>query len=139
MNNQWHLYQQLEFMTEAVPPQRHQSAWMERFNPVYRSLTKKFINNLSHDKQIEHLEHSWKLDRLNEYSSLRFAGVFWAVCQQSLIRWLSTSREPEVCQVSDQNGQVWWYAHDPVTGQMAYLETEEEVQVWLEERLHYYH
>lgn len=50
---------------------------------------------------------------------------------------VSTRAEPEIRQTLDRTGQTWWKVYDPLTGHTAYLESEAEVQIWLEERLYH--
>ncbi|HEY9634793.1 MAG TPA: hypothetical protein V6D14_15430 [Coleofasciculaceae cyanobacterium] len=49
-----------------------------------------------------------------------------------------TTSEPIVRQSRDRKGYVWWYVYDPKTEQRAYLASEEEVLLWLEERYRYH-
>lgn len=49
---------------------------------------------------------------------------------------LDVSDEPRVWPGQSWNGEPAWNAYDPITGQSAYLVSEAELRVWLEE-LHY--
>lgn len=53
---------------------------------------------------------------------------------QSVVRFLETSSEPQVWTTEDKNHQTQWNVFDPVTGQSAQFNSEEDVRVWLEER-----
>ena len=53
---------------------------------------------------------------------------------QSLVSALTTrANEPRIWQSLDYRGQIWWRVYDPVTGQTAYLESETEVCIWLDQ------
>lgn len=131
---QWQRYKELELIPDAVPTPS--SSFVVQLIQRWRSLIDRSQIPLYRAQQIEHLETCWTLDALpcrpTVWQSLgeRFSQFLWA--------WESlSSSEPEVHQVTDQGGRVWWYAHDPLTGQTTYLESEEDVQIWLEERLYY--
>jgi hypothetical protein len=55
---------------------------------------------------------------------------------QRFISQLTTS-ELIVRQSKDKKGYVWWYVYDPTTERSAYLASEEEVLMWLEEWYRY--
>lgn len=55
---------------------------------------------------------------------------------QGLMARLDVSDEPRVWPGQSWNGEPAWNAYDPITGQSAYLVSEAELRVWLEE-LHY--
>jgi hypothetical protein len=40
--------------------------------------------------------------------------------------------EPEISRKYDRNGNLWWYVRDPATGETAWLDTEDEVRIWLD-------
>lgn len=40
--------------------------------------------------------------------------------------------EPEISREYDRNGNLWWRVRNRATGEMAWLETEDEVRAWLE-------
>jgi hypothetical protein len=41
--------------------------------------------------------------------------------------------EPEVWQTTDRAGNIWWNVYNPITAQTLYMETEEEVMIWLDQ------
>lgn len=41
--------------------------------------------------------------------------------------------EPEVWERRDRQGNIYWFAYDPATGQSAYLASEQEVMMWIEQ------
>lgn len=45
--------------------------------------------------------------------------------------------ELQVWQQRGFDGQIWWCAYDPCTGQSKYFEDEEEIRIWMEQ-LYYY-
>ena len=59
------------------------------------------------------------------------------VLAQRLIHWLVTKPELTVKQKVDRSGNVFWYVYDPMTERTAYLTSEEEVRIWIEERFYY--
>ncbi len=59
------------------------------------------------------------------------------VLAQRLIHWLATKPELTVKQKVDRSGNVFWYVYDPTTERTAYLASEEEVRIWIEERFYY--
>jgi hypothetical protein len=46
---------------------------------------------------------------------------------------LTKSHEPCIWQTRDRDGEIWWNAHDPMSGRSLVCTTEEEVQIWLEQ------
>jgi hypothetical protein len=55
-------------------------------------------------------------------------GQFW----QS-IKHEATAPAVKIQQVTQ--GRPWWYAYEPATGEMIYLESEQDIDMWLEEQL----
>lgn len=53
---------------------------------------------------------------------------------QAVIEFLETSSELYITQIQDKTGQTQWKAFDPITGQSAQFDSEEDVRVWVEER-----
>ena len=60
------------------------------------------------------------------------------VLAQRLIHWLVTKPELTVKQKVNRSGNVFWYVYDPMTERTAYLTSEEEVRIWIEERFYYH-
>ncbi|MGI0484664.1 hypothetical protein ACN4EK_04445 [Pantanalinema rosaneae CENA516] len=53
---------------------------------------------------------------------------------QFLTNLLMVRSELQIIQTPDRTGQLWWYIYDPSTGQTAWLESEDEVRIWIEKR-----
>jgi hypothetical protein len=130
---QWQRYKELELIPDLVA--NPSSNPLAQLMQLWRSLTDRAQPPLYRAQQVEHLETCWTLDVRQPSPTVWHS--LGARFSQVLSTWKSlSSSEPEVHQVME-GGRVWWYAHDPLTGQSTYLESEEEVQVWLEERLYY--
>lgn len=138
MKTKWQIYRELELIADSVPePQTGNLAFVARLSQIRRSLFCWFIQKLCYEQQFEHLERCLTLNQFDDGTSEPSIGcTIWSFLSQSVVE-RSLSSEPEIRQVSDQGGCIWWYAYDPMTGQTTYLESETDVQVWLEER-HYY-
>jgi hypothetical protein len=143
MKHQWQTYKLLELLPDhTASPHRSHSIIVLQLSRVWRSLANELNNHLVDEQRVYRLEECWKLDvedcdRATEPNIWQKA---WVFLNQPIFQWNpSTSSEPEIRQVSDQGGHIWWYAYDPMTGQKVYLESESEVQIWLEERLYYYY
>lgn len=64
--------------------------------------------------------------------SIDFLKTLW----QGLVKTLSGSNELRVWQASDPDGYIHWRAHDPLTGESAICDSEDEMRVWIEQRYH---
>lgn len=53
---------------------------------------------------------------------------------QSVLAIAAGNQEPRVKQHSDRHGNPFWNVYDPVSGQLARFNSEEEVRLWLEQR-----
>jgi hypothetical protein len=141
MKKQWETYKSLELVPDAVAsPQISHSIVVFQLRQVWQSLMKGINNHLVYEQQVHRLEQCWELEiaDCNRPVKPNLWNKSWALLNQPILqRGFSTSSEPEIRQI-DQGGHIWWYAYDPMTGQKAYLESESEVQIWLEERLYYY-
>jgi len=143
--NRWQLYKTLELIAHEVPePQGSQSIIVTSLRKVWRSLSIKMIQNLSEDQRLEYLERCIDkcvaVERLAVDNSRNkvFWQALWTFLNQPVFNWnLSMFQEPQIQQIAGPRGQVWWQVHDPITGQTNYLESEEEVHIWLEERLYF--
>jgi hypothetical protein len=138
MKTQWQIYKELELIPDSVSvPPANNLAFAMRLSQVWRSLLDTATKKPLHEQQIEYLERCLALDCSNRSSNVW--QQFWAFLNQPLVLpKLSASGEPQVWQSLDRAGQTWWHVYDPTTGQMADLESEEEVCIWLEERLYRY-
>ncbi len=45
---------------------------------------------------------------------------------------LFSQAELEIREIYDRSGNLWWYVYDPVTGRFAWLDSEDEVRIWIE-------
>lgn len=141
MNSQWTTYKQLESIAEDVPePQPSASIIVNRLIAIRQSFVTQAVDKLDDGQQLGHLEKCLQLDGSDKNTGWSKAWRrIWQVLNQPLFELnYSNSSEPEIRRVTD-GGQIWWYAYDPLTGQSTYLESEEEVQIWLEERLQYFY
>lgn len=57
--------------------------------------------------------------------------------KRSLADKLNSPPQLKVRSYLDSQGNTWWYVYDPVTQETEYLNSEVEVQAWLQQ--HYYH
>lgn len=62
---------------------------------------------------------------------------WFAKVWQSVIRYFTTQDEPKIWQSKDWFGHSWWNVYLPKTGQTARFNSEDEIQVWLEENLRF--
>lgn len=53
---------------------------------------------------------------------------------QSFMQRLMADAEPRVWHTCDAEGNLWWHAHDSVTGRSLHNASEAEVRIWLEQR-----
>lgn len=137
MNIQWQKYRELELIADSIAePQTDKLAFVARLSQVWGSLANRSTQKLCCEQQVEHLKRCLAIDWLDDGTSEpSIWRTVWAFLSQPVFEWsLSTSSEPQIRQVSDRGGRTWWYAYDPITGQTTYLESEEDVQIWLEER-----
>jgi hypothetical protein len=77
-----------------------------------------------------------ELEQISEHAKQSFLQQFIAYLQQitrEIIRRLTAS-EPIVKQVRDKKGRICWHVYDPASERRAYLASEQDVLVWLEER-----
>lgn len=142
MNNiQWQTYKNLELIPDVVKePQASNSAFLNRLVTGWRSLVDTVVEKLSEEQQIKHLEKCWILNWTEDINTNQTSvwPTLWLILNQPIFnKGLITSPEPEIRQLSDSSGHVFWSAYDPLTRQEVFLESEEEVQIWLEERLYY--
>ncbi len=52
----------------------------------------------------------------------------------SLVHYLSRPNEIRVRQVSDRQGETYWKAYDPYSNTTTYVNSENDLRVWLEQR-----
>lgn len=56
---------------------------------------------------------------------------------RKIVDFFSVNSELQIWQTTEPTGETWWRAYDPVSGQSAWLASEDEVLEWVENR--YYH
>lgn len=136
MKNQWETYKELELVgDEVLEPQTTHSVAIAKLSQIWRSLSNRYATKLSDEQQLEHLEKCLTSDKHQSKNSAIWRTI-WAILNQPLFEAKPlSSYEPEIRQILDRSGRVWWYAYDPIIGQTTYLESEEEALIWLEERL----
>ncbi len=140
MKTQWQTYQELELIPNSIQaPQVSKMALLSWLDNVWRALLGNQIENYTHEEQVNHLTHCLELEYAQTTAHPGFWRRFWNVLNQPLdVRaWSSIESEPQIKKIFDQEGHTWWQAYDPITRQTTYLESEEEVLIWLEERLHF--
>lgn len=119
-------------------PQVSKTAFTDWLNKIWTEWLDRLVGNLTSEKQVEHLDWCLELEYAQSTVNPTLRQKIWNVLQQVLTeRSHSTPSEPQIRQISDREGHLWWQAYDPMTGQTTYLESEEEVMVWLEERLYF--
>ncbi|MBW4473630.1 MAG: hypothetical protein KME45_25125 [Stenomitos rutilans HA7619-LM2] len=139
MKTQWQRYKELELLPEgAAEPQTIYSPLIAYLDQRWRSLLNRRAALLDYEYQVEYLERRLSLpcsQTIEKHSLLR---KLWHWLNQPINFEHSFSpSEPEIQQTLDRTGQTWWKVYDPLTGQTAYLESEAEVHIWLEERLYH--
>lgn len=140
MKTQWQTYKELELIPNSIQaPRTTERGYLDWLEHPWRSLLSYLIDHFAIEKQVEHLEQCFDLDYSDATAYPDFWQRLWNVLNQPLGggRSLDTHPEPEVKQISDQDGHTWWQAFDPLTGQTTYLDSEEDVLIWLEERLYF--
>lgn len=135
----WKAYQELELVPDRIPePDTINSVVAYQLVKVWGSIVRRKVEKLPPTIQIQHLERCWFRDGMEHAS--RSSGIWrslWAALNRPLFaQGVTAISEPEIRQVADHQGQVWWCAYDPRTGRRTYLESEEEVQIWLEQRFY---
>jgi hypothetical protein len=138
MKTQWQDYRSLELIPDSVPePAEIKPTLKTQLKEAWRKLLAPFDGTLD-EEPYEYLERCLELDCSKLYGNQQSG--FW----QNLQTWfghslfdcrISQSPEPEVWQTTDRSGNLWWHVYDPLTGQTADLESEEAVQIWLDDRL----
>jgi hypothetical protein len=140
----WQLYKELELIPDAVQePQADSPSVAATVRRFWRSLltflTQEPIDDSIDEHRIEMLERCFALD-MTKPQPAGIKGI-WQKLQSFLDGlWLENEsgilREPEIWQSLGRDGHLWWHVYDPVTGRIVDMGTEEEVRIWLEERLY---
>ncbi len=140
MKTQWHIYQTLEQIPDAVlEPQSIHSPIVAWFDRWLRSRLDHRADKLDYEYQVEYLERRLALNYAHPPTKFHLWRHLWTVLNQPLLveQRQSSHAEPEIQQTLDGSGQKWWKVYDPMTGQTAYLESESDVRIWLEDRLYH--
>lgn len=140
MKTQWQRYKELELLPDVVAePQTIHSPLIASLDRSWRSLLNQRARNLNHEYQVEYLERRLTLISVRSTIAANIWRKCWSILNQPLSFGfqLTTHPEPEIRRTLDQTGQAWWQVYDPSTGHTAYLESEADVQIWLEEHLYH--
>lgn len=139
MNTQWQRYKELELLPdEAAESQTIHSPLLAYLDRRWRSLLNHRAARLDYEYQVEYLEQRLRLNCLQDSRKRSLWQGLWQFLNQPLeFGYTFSQAEPEIQQTLDRTGQMWWKVYDPLTGQTAYLESESEVHIWLEERLYH--
>ena len=138
MNSKWQTYQKLELIADSVSePHVGKSVIVAKLSEIQQFLTKRSMQKMSYEQQLRHLEQCLELrDTATTGSKSSIWQSLWIFLNQPIFELTGwTTDEPKVERVADQSGHVWWYVYDPQTREAVYLESENEVLVWLEEHL----
>lgn len=139
MKSQWHLYQDLELIpaSSSAPPLSY-SPIAQKLMQIWRGHLNRVAAKLTPAQQVERLKRCYATETVGLSEPQGWAKVWWLMNQPLFTLQAGRTPEPEVWRSADAAGNVWWHVYDPTTGYTAALETEEEVQIWLEERLYHY-
>lgn len=91
-------------------------------------------------------EKEIELHKLNNHKLKSIAN--WI--EKSLVNWLQwlhqirnlavnalvKQDEPRIYVISTQSGRTYWKIHDPVTNRLIYLDSEQDVRVWLDQQFY---
>lgn len=142
MKTQWQIYKELELIPDSVSaPSTHKLAFLLRWDQAYRSLLKPLSKKPSHEQQVDYLEGCLAIDCAKAHTdkNLHIWHRFWTFLNQPVVfPKLFVNPEPQVWKSADRAGYTWWHVYDPLTGQTADLESEEEVCIWIEEHIYRY-
>ncbi|MBW4691459.1 MAG: hypothetical protein KME27_06785 [Lyngbya sp. HA4199-MV5] len=139
MKTQWQRYKELELLPErAAEPQTIHSPLIAYLDQRWRSLLNHRAAQLDYEYQVEYLERRLRITCSQTTEQPSLWKRLWRLLNHPLDFGYSFSQsEPEIRQTLDREGQTWWQVYDPLTGQTAYLESEADVHIWLEERLYH--
>lgn len=134
MTTQWQLYQTLELIPPSVPePVVSHSPIVNHWGQLRLMLTARSREKLTRWQQVDWLERCYVTEIKSGLIASCCRGI-WAMLNRPLFSLqASPAPEPQVWQTVDWAGHLWWHVYDPSTGSTADLESEEEVQIWLEE------
>lgn len=138
MKSQWQFYKELELLPDMIEPQPIHSPIVASLDRWWRSRLNDRATKLDYEYQVEYLERRLRLTCAQASVKRSIWGTLWHLLNQPLGFESSFSpAEPEIQQTLDRTGHVWWKVYDPLSGQTAYLESEADVHIWLEERLYH--
>jgi hypothetical protein len=130
MTSQWDEYRKLEMLPDSVSKEHTGLSLLSWVAQIWQGKPDLY----STTQQRNHLERCLEHTQFTpEHSG--FWRRTWQMLSQPIGRQRSTIifPEPQITQVCDRRGQLWWQVYDPMTGQTKYLDSETEVQIWLEE------
>ena len=140
MKTQWQQYKELELLPDNVAaPQTIHSPLLAAFDRYWRSQLDQGARKLDYEYQVEYLERRLTIVCGRPTTTANPWRKCWSLLNTPLRfnPYRSTQPEPEIRRTLDKLGQAWWHVYDPCTGRTAYLESEADVQVWLEEGLYH--
>jgi len=140
MKTQWQQYKELELLPDNVAaPQTIHSPLLAAFDRYWRSQLDQGARKLDYEYQVEYLERRLTIVCGRSTTKANLWRKCWSLLNKPLRfnPYRSTHPEPEIRRTLDKLGQAWWHVYDPCTGRTAYLESEADVQVWLEEGLYH--
>lgn len=137
MSKEWQIYQKLELLTDFSEPWASRSILVAQVNNLRQRWSNRLLQKQSIEQQRQHLEQCLEREIPPTHAAPSgFWQNLWVFFNQPLFESARlTTHEPQVQRVSDQGGQVWWHVYDPQTRESVYLESENEVLIWLEEHL----
>ena len=139
MKSQWQTYRELELLSDMVEPQPLHSPLVASVDRWWRALLSHRAGKLDYEDQVEYLERRFTLSCGRSMARTQVWQKLWRLLNQPIKfePYMRTHLEPEIRQTLDRTGQAWWTVYDPLTGKTAYLASEADVQIWLQERLYY--
>ncbi len=135
MTNTWDEYKKLEMLPDSILSQSPNGpSFLNCLGRIWSLALHGRPERQSIIQQRKHLERCLKCSQF-----LPEQPDFWHQIWQLLTQPIERPRlqmslpEPQITQICDRQGQVWWQVYDPLTGQTKYLDSETEVRIWLEE------
>lgn len=77
-------------------------------------------------------DHNSTQPNSTAFQPIAFLKTLW----QGFAKTLIGGNELQVWQTSDIDGYIHWRAHDPLTGESAICDSEDEMRAWIEQRYH---
>lgn len=87
-------------------------------------------DNLSQlEQELELIPETAKEINANQRLFLSWFSNIWHLLTDAFIY----KSKIQVLQCCDRDGNLCWYVYDPITHQFAWLESEDEIRVWIEQ------